>query len=88
MVSWPGMARPSQDELRQRAAAIVEETMAYPEETRARLLDIKRGAVEQLVADFDRNAALVASHYPDYTKEDLAALAKLLPRGKSDAWHL
>lgn len=82
------MARPTQEELRQRAAAIVEETMAYPEETRPRLLEIKRGAIEQLVAKFDENAGLVERHYPGYAKEDLAALAGLLPRGKSDAWHL
>ena len=88
MVECSGMARPTQAELRQRAAAIVEETMAYPEETRARLLDIKRGAIEQLVAAFDRNAELIASHYPEYTKEDLVALAGFLPRGKSDSWHL
>jgi hypothetical protein len=82
------MARPSQEELRSRAAAIVEETMAYPADTRPRLLDIKRGAIEQLVAAYDKNAELIASHYPDYTKDDLVALAGLLPRGKSDTWHL
>lgn len=82
------MARPTQEELRQRALAIVEETMAYPEETRPRLLEIKRGAIEQLVAKFGENAELVERHYPGYAKEDLSALAALLPKGKADAWHL
>ena len=82
------MPRPSQEELRSRAAAIVEETMAYPEETRPRLLEIKRGAIQQLVAKFDENAELVERHYPGYTKEDLNALAAFLPKGKTDAWHL
>ena len=82
------MSRPTQDELRQRASAIVEETMAYPAETRPRLLEIKHGAIEQLIAKFDENFSLIASHYPEYTKEDLVALAALLPKGKTDAWHL
>lgn len=82
------MPRPTQEELRARAAAIVEETMAYPAETRPRLLEIKRGAIEQLVAKFDGNAALIASHYPEYLKEDLITLASLLPKGKKDDWHL
>ena len=82
------MARPSQEELRQRASAIVEETMAYPEETRPRLLEIKRGAIEQLVTAYEKNAELIASHYPGYAKEDLVTLAGLLPRGKTDGWHL
>lgn len=62
--------------------------MAYPEETRPRLLEIKHGAIVQLVSNFDENAALVERHYPGYTKEDLSALAALLPKGKSDNWHL
>ncbi|GEM_PF-4551153 len=82
------MARPTQEELRSRASAIVEETMAYPEETRPRLLDIKRAAIRQLVEKFDENADLVERHYPGYAKEDLSALAALLPAGKADAWHL
>jgi len=82
------MARPTQDELRQRALAIVEETMAYPAETRPRMLEIKRGAIEQLVAKFDESASLLDSHYPEYTKEDLVALAGFLPRGEAGSWHL
>lgn len=82
------MARPSQEELRQRAAAIAEETMAYPAETRLRLLEIKHGAIGQLVAKFDENVDLIARHYPDYAKEDLVALAAHLPKGKADGWHL
>lgn len=62
--------------------------MAYPEETRPRLLEIKRGAIEQLVAAFAENADLVERHYPGYTQDDLKTLASLLPKGKSDAWHL
>lgn len=62
--------------------------MAYPAETRPRLLDIKRAAILQLVGKFDENAELVERHYPGYAKEDLSALAALLPQGKSDGWHL
>ncbi|MEK7545990.1 MAG: hypothetical protein AAB554_02830 [Patescibacteria group bacterium] len=81
------MARPTQEEIRQRALAIIEETMAYPAETRPRLLDIKRGAIEQLFAKFDENADIIARHYPEYQKEDLIALASFLPKGETDGWH-
>jgi hypothetical protein len=82
------MDRPKPEELKARALAIVEETMAYPESARERLLDIKRGAIQQIVDGFEKNVELVEKHYPGYQKEDLQALIHLLPKGKSKEWHL
>ena len=82
------MNRPKPEELKARALAVVEETMAYPETARERLLDIKRGAIQQIVEAFEQNAGLIEKHYPGYEKEDLKALIGLLPKGKAQGWHL
>lgn len=66
--------RPTSEEIAERAKAMLEETEAYPEDTRPRLLSIKKAALSALVDDYDGNAELVASHYPGWTKEDLETL--------------
>lgn len=55
-----------------------EEAEAYPEETRPRLISIKKAALETLIEEFDDNTETVASHYPGWEKEDLEALKALL----------
>lgn len=82
------MDRPSQAIIQQRALGIVEETMAYPTQARERLLDLKRGAIELLVADTAKNAEVMEKYYPGWTDEDLKAMLALLPKGKTDSWHL
>ena len=82
------MNRPSSEEIKARALEIIEETMAYPEATRARLLEIKRGAIQQLVTDFGKNAELIEKYYPGYEAEDLKSLLSFLPKGKTEGWSL
>ncbi len=82
------MDRPSQDAVRQRALAIVEECMAYPETARDRLIDIKRGAIESLVMEATKNASILEKYYPGYTVEDLKTLLGCLPKSKGGTWHL
>jgi hypothetical protein len=80
--------RPTTESIKQRALGIVEECMAYPEAARERLVDIKRGAIEQLMAEPDKNREVIEQHYPGYQPEDLKTLIGFLPRGKSDKWRL
>ena len=82
------MSRPTGEEIKTRALEIIEETMAYPEATRARLLEIKRGAIQQLVQDFGKDAELIEKYYNGYEKEDLMSLLAFLPKGKSEGWGL
>ena len=82
------MSRPSADDIKTRALGIIEETMAYPEASRPRLLEIKRGAIQQLVDDASKNAEVIGKYYPGYQAEDFKALLGFLPKGKSEGWHL
>lgn len=79
-------ARPSQEDIKKRALEMVEETMAFPADARERLLDIKRGALEGLIAKPDQE--LMDKHYPGWTLDDLKSLLGFLPRGKHDTWRL
>lgn len=82
-------SRPTPADIKARALAIVEETMAYPADAQARLMEIKRGAIQRLVDDFEAEREMIAKHYPGWTIEDLKSLIALLPRSKSgDQWHL
>lgn len=81
--------RPTEETIKKRAMEIVEETMSYPEDTRERLLGIKRAAIQELVEKFDENMEVVASHYAGYTKEDIERLLGFLPKGKdTNNWSL
>lgn len=80
--------RPTQAELKQRALGIVEESMAYPGMARDRLLEMKKGAIQELVAKFDENRAVLEKYYMGYTAEDLKVLLTLLPGSKHEQWHL
>lgn len=70
--------RPAKEDIESRAAAMKEETEAYPEDTRSRLLAIKKAALQSLVDDYDGNLEIVASHYPGWEKADLEALLGML----------
>ena len=72
------LQRPTKEDIESRAKAVIEEAEAYPEDTRPRLLAIKKAALQALVDDYDGNAEVVASHYPGWEKEDLEALLSAL----------
>jgi len=80
--------RPSPAEIKKRALDIVEESMAYPETARGRLVELKRSAIQDLIAKPGENAATLEKYYPGWTADDLKTLLSLLPAGKKDQWHL
>lgn len=81
--------RPTPEEIKQRALAMMDETLAFPEEARPRLMDIKRGALEGLVAKPAENARLMETHYPGWTVDDLKTLLGYMPKSKPpERWGL
>lgn len=73
------MPRPSEEDIETRAREISAEAEAYPEDTRARLLAIKKAALGELVERFEDNMDVIAGHYPGWTREDLKTLLRKLP---------
>jgi len=81
--------RPTEENIKKRSMEIVEETMPYPEDTRGRLLSIKRAAIQELIDKFNENMEVIASHYPGYSIEDIEKLLSFLPKGKdTNNWSL